>query len=343
MASGLDLRTASKTKGVHLSPMSSDTEYSPVKDGEDTSQNNTPRKNKRKSSEPRKRSDFSIKRLCPDAPYSGDTFHAEDGEGRYGENPPSTPETSTPSPPDNVALRIPQVPPRMPTGYAPVASPAPGFLPHYPLSVPLIPVPPTLMAQHHHMVARQQPVTQLPISTDSVIPQPAGNSRGESDMDMNHHVKDGKGKSRRQSTQAHRASNNNNTPVTANANNAIMFEAPAPLDRDMDIPSPTNRRSRKNYKNMTRERRVEANARERSRVHTISAAFENLRRAVPSYSYNQRLSKLAILRIACTYIMSLASLAGEDYSWDKNPPSFQECVDQCTKTIQTEGRAKRRH
>jgi len=62
------------------------------------------------------------------------------------------------------------------------------------------------------------------------------------------------------------------------------------------------RKQRKNYKNMTRERRVEANARERTRVHAISAAFEGLRRAVPSYSYNQRLSKLAILRIACRYV-----------------------------------------
>ena len=62
------------------------------------------------------------------------------------------------------------------------------------------------------------------------------------------------------------------------------------------------RKQRKNYKNMTRERRVEANARERTRVHAISSAFEGLRRAVPSYSYNQRLSKLAILRIACRFV-----------------------------------------
>ena len=32
----------------------------------------------------------------------------------------------------------------------------------------------------------------------------------------------------------------------------------------------------RNYKNMTRERRVEANARERQRVHTITAAFDTL-------------------------------------------------------------------
>jgi len=107
---------------------------------------------------------------------------------------------------------------------------------------------------------------------------------------------------------------------------------------------------RKNYKNMTKQRRIEANARERTRVHTISAAFESLRRAVPSYSYNQRLSKLAILRIACSYIVALARLADLDYSTasagDRRPDkqlSFAECVDLCTQTIQSEGRAKRRH
>jgi len=103
------------------------------------------------------------------------------------------------------------------------------------------------------------------------------------------------------------------------------------------------RRSRKNYKNMTKQRRIEANARERTRVHTISAAFESLRRAVPSYSHNQRLSKLAILRIACSYILALASLADLDYTEKKCAMTFGECVDLCTQTIQAEGKAKRKH
>ncbi|RUS90940.1 hypothetical protein EGW08_001337 [Elysia chlorotica] len=108
-----------------------------------------------------------------------------------------------------------------------------------------------------------------------------------------------------------------------------------------------SRKHRKNYKNMTRERRVEANARERTRVHTISAAFEALRRAVPSYSHNQKLSKLAILRIACSYIMSLARLGDMDYTSASEhigqPLDFSECVEMTTNTIQTEGRARRRH
>ncbi|KAM4050673.1 transcription factor ATOH8 [Anomaloglossus baeobatrachus] len=89
-------------------------------------------------------------------------------------------------------------------------------------------------------------------------------------------------------------------------------------------------------------RRLLANARERTRVHTISAAFEALRKQVPCYSYGQKLSKLAILRIACNYILSLAKLADLDYSADHSNLSFSDCVDQCTRTLQSEGRSKKR-
>lgn len=97
-------------------------------------------------------------------------------------------------------------------------------------------------------------------------------------------------------------------------------------------------------------RRLLANARERTRVHTISAAFEALRKQVPCYSYGQKLSKLAILRIACNYILSLAHLAELDYSPHGNQPhgnqhgnlTFRECVEQCTRTLQAEGRSKKR-
>lgn len=99
----------------------------------------------------------------------------------------------------------------------------------------------------------------------------------------------------------------------------------------------------RNYKGMTRQRRIEANARERSRVHTISAAFEALRRAVPAYADNQKLSKLAILRIAAAYIVALARLNDQDYSYDQRAPSFSECIDLCTRTIQAEGKARRRN
>lgn len=98
----------------------------------------------------------------------------------------------------------------------------------------------------------------------------------------------------------------------------------------------------RNYKNMTRERRIEANARERTRVHTISAAFDTLRRAVPAYSHNQKLSKLSVLRIACSYILTLSRVAGRDYSADSTQPPLADCVDAVTRTIQMEGKLRKK-
>lgn len=99
---------------------------------------------------------------------------------------------------------------------------------------------------------------------------------------------------------------------------------------------------RRNYKNMTRERRIEANARERTRVHTISAAFETLRKAVPAFSHNQKLSKLSVLRIAASYILTLSRVIGEDYSVDQSGPSIEECIDNVSTTIQMEGKLKKK-
>lgn len=98
----------------------------------------------------------------------------------------------------------------------------------------------------------------------------------------------------------------------------------------------------RNYKNMTRERRIEANARERTRVHTISAAFDTLRRSIPSYSNTQKLSKLSVLRVACSYILTLSRIAGSDYSSDQSEPSIADCVEEVTKTIQTEGKIRKK-
>ncbi|XKL60960.1 hypothetical protein PGB90_008017 [Kerria lacca] len=106
--------------------------------------------------------------------------------------------------------------------------------------------------------------------------------------------------------------------------------------------SQSNNSHQRNYKNMTRERRIEANARERTRVHTISAAFETLRKCVPAYANNQKLSKLSVLRIACSYIMTLSRIAGYDYSIDQNAPSISECVENVCNTIQMEGKTRKK-
>lgn len=95
------------------------------------------------------------------------------------------------------------------------------------------------------------------------------------------------------------------------------------------------------WRQSNRSRRLIANARERSRIHIMSEAFEGLRRAVPCYSSDQKLSKLAILRLATSYISALSHLAENDTS-TKSLKHFAECVDKCTQALQTEGRARRK-
>ncbi|KAL9925379.1 protein atonal homolog 8 [Glossina fuscipes] len=129
---------------------------------------------------------------------------------------------------------------------------------------------------------------------------------------------------------------------TASTSNSVYNESALDPSVGKNSSASTTKPQQRNYKNMTRERRIEANARERSRVHTISAAYETLRRSVPSYSSNQKLSKLSVLRVACSYILTLSRMAGYDYSKDQCEPSIASCFDAVTATIQTEGKIRKK-
>jgi hypothetical protein len=102
------------------------------------------------------------------------------------------------------------------------------------------------------------------------------------------------------------------------------------------------RAKQRNYKNMTRERRVEANARERQRVHTITAAFDNLQGAIPTEEENAKLSKLSVIKIATAYIMALSRMAGHDYTEDQSAPPVEEVIKHCSEVIESESRMKKR-
>ncbi|KAL4635312.1 neurogenic differentiation factor 6-A-like [Arapaima gigas] len=55
-------------------------------------------------------------------------------------------------------------------------------------------------------------------------------------------------------------------------------------------------------------RRMEANARERNRMHGLNNALDSLRRVVPCYSKTQKLSKIETLRLAKNYIWALSEI-----------------------------------
>ena len=97
-----------------------------------------------------------------------------------------------------------------------------------------------------------------------------------------------------------------------------------------------------NYKSMTKDRRIEANARERQRVHTITAAFDTLQAAIPTDEENIKLSKLSVVKIATAYIMALSRMAGYDYTEDRSAPSVESVLEHCRQTITNETKIKKR-
>ena len=122
-----------------------------------------------------------------------------------------------------------------------------------------------------------------------------------------------------------------------------FFSEKTAQSRSKDLPKPfskqipTSTEKYKNYKNMTRKKRIEANARERTRVHTISSAYDRLRRAVPSYSNTQKLSKLSLLKIAASYISTLSKMTEE------SPESeLLSSVENTTKVIQSNAESKKK-
>ncbi|XP_071375301.1 neurogenic differentiation factor 6-A-like [Centroberyx affinis] len=57
-----------------------------------------------------------------------------------------------------------------------------------------------------------------------------------------------------------------------------------------------------------RLRRIEANTRERNRMHGLNNALDSLRKVVPCYSKTQKLSKIETLRLAKNYIWALSEI-----------------------------------
>ena len=114
-------------------------------------------------------------------------------------------------------------------------------------------------------------------------------------------------------------------------------------DADTEKTSSPSPKKQTNYKSKTRDRRVEANARERKRVHTITAAFDTLQAAIPDEQDNGvKLSKLSVIKIATAYIMALSRMAGHDYTEDQSAPSLESVIDDYRNTVIEETKVKTR-
>ena len=92
---------------------------------------------------------------------------------------------------------------------------------------------------------------------------------------------------------------------------------------------------------LTYNKRLVANARERERVHNLTAAFEALRRVLPMYGDQEKLSRLSILRIACSYVLVLGTLNEMDFSQGQNAYTLNETFHMLSYTILNELKRKK--
>lgn len=77
-------------------------------------------------------------------------------------------------------------------------------------------------------------------------------------------------------------------------------------DNESKRRGPKKKRMTKARQERFRARRIKANARERSRMHGLNDALENLRSIMPCHSKTQKLSKIETLRLARNYICALS-------------------------------------
>ncbi|MBN3297993.1 FER3L protein, partial [Amia calva] len=69
---------------------------------------------------------------------------------------------------------------------------------------------------------------------------------------------------------------------------------------------------------VTSAQRQAANIRERRRMFSLNEAFDELRKKVPTFAYEKRLSRIETLRLAIVYISFMTDLLEEDESETKN-------------------------
>jgi transcription factor 1a len=81
---------------------------------------------------------------------------------------------------------------------------------------------------------------------------------------------------------------------------------------------------RKRKRVITTEQRRAANVRERNRMFQLNEAFDRLRKRVPTFAYEKKLSRIETLRLAVTYIEFMAKVVennGDELNTDKSKNS----------------------
>ncbi|KAI0231704.1 hypothetical protein LSAT2_017932 [Lamellibrachia satsuma] len=91
----------------------------------------------------------------------------------------------------------------------------------------------------------------------------------------------------------------------------------------------------KRKRRITRRQRVAANHRERNRMVHVNDAFEQLRRKIPMFPYEKKLSRIQTLHHATDYIALMTRILNDDDRKNKNLALGHETVTETTTTTTT--------
>ncbi|XP_040207916.1 fer3-like protein [Rana temporaria] len=94
--------------------------------------------------------------------------------------------------------------------------------------------------------------------------------------------------------------NEKRSPLTS------FLEDETDCEEEDTVCSPTGRQKRKRV--ITSAQRQAANIRERKRMFNLNEAFDILRKKVPTFAYEKRLSRIETLRLAIVYISFMTEL-----------------------------------
>ncbi|XP_004927217.1 protein Fer3-like [Bombyx mandarina] len=87
---------------------------------------------------------------------------------------------------------------------------------------------------------------------------------------------------------------------------ADLVWSAAGCGRSVARATPSNKKPRRRVASVAQRRA--ANIRERRRMFNLNEAFDKLRRKVPTFAYEKRLSRIETLRLAITYISFMCEL-----------------------------------
>ncbi|XP_046849271.1 basic helix-loop-helix transcription factor scleraxis-like isoform X2 [Xenia sp. Carnegie-2017] len=104
---------------------------------------------------------------------------------------------------------------------------------------------------------------------------------------------------------------------------------------DYDEQRLTKRKKRRSRLTGLSKQRQAANARERSRTHSVNAAFSTLRVLIPTEPSDRKLSKIETLRLATSYISHLGTLLVNGSQCVNNPDADKVTISPSTGKICT--------